>query len=77
MTQLNEQESREELTPFSFLVDAYFAPEKHEDIARLVDISEIRENLHNLSIPLYTHNGSSYEGQDLEAVYSPDHCFCV
>lgn len=49
------------------LVDAYFTPENHEDIARLVDISEIRENLHNLSIPLYIHNGSSDEGQDLEA----------
>lgn len=48
------------------LVDAYFTPENHEDIARLVDITEIRENLHNLSIPLYIHNGSSAEGQDLE-----------
>ena len=49
------------------LVDAYFAPENHEDIARFVDIIEIRENLHNLSIPLYIHNGSSDEGQDLDA----------
>jgi len=47
------------------LTAAYFAPEKHEDIARLVDISEIRENLHNLSIPLYVRNGSSEEDQDL------------
>ena len=49
------------------LVGAYFAPENYEDIARLVDISEIRENLHNLSIPLYVHNGSSDEGRDMES----------
>ena len=50
------------------LVDAYFAPEKHADIARLVEIDEIRENLHNLSIPLYVHNGRSEDEQDLESV---------
>lgn len=50
------------------LVGAYFDPDKHEDIAKLVGISEIRENLHNLSIPLYVHNGSSGDGQDLESV---------
>lgn len=49
------------------LVTAYFTPEKHENIARLVDIEEIRENAHNLSIPLYVHNGSSSDGQSLEA----------
>ena len=49
------------------LVDAYFAPENHEDIASLVDITEIRENLHNLSIPLYVSNGSSKDDQDLES----------
>ncbi|MCG2758252.1 MAG: type I restriction-modification system subunit M [Desulfobacteraceae bacterium] len=49
------------------LVDAYFAPENHEDIASLVDITEIRENLHNLSIPLYVSNGSSEDDQDLES----------
>ena len=49
------------------LVDAYSHPEKHDDIARLVDVTEIRDNLHNLSIPLYVHNGSSDEGQDLES----------
>lgn len=47
------------------LVDAYFAPENHEDIASLVDITEIRENLHNLSIPLYVSNGSSEDDHDL------------
>ena len=49
------------------LVDAYFAPKNHEDIARLVDITEIRKNLHNLSIPLYVSNGSSEDDQDLES----------
>ena len=48
-------------------MDAYFAPENHEDIASLVDITEIRENLHNLSIPLYVSNGSSEDDQDLES----------
>jgi type I restriction enzyme M protein len=50
------------------LVDAYFAPENHGDIARLVDIVEIRKNLYNLSIPLYVRNGSTVEEQDLESV---------
>ena len=49
------------------LVDAYFEPEKHGDISRLVDISEIRENLHNLSIPLYIHKRVSEDEQDLES----------
>ncbi|HCT86345.1 MAG TPA: SAM-dependent DNA methyltransferase, partial [Candidatus Margulisbacteria bacterium] len=50
------------------LVDAYFQPDKHEDIARLVDISEIRENLHNLSIPLYIRNGAKADEQELESI---------
>jgi type I restriction enzyme M protein len=49
------------------LVAAYFEPEKHEEIARLADIEEIRENMHNLSIPLYVHNGSNGDGQSLES----------
>ena len=49
------------------LVDAYLAPENHEDVASLVDITEIRENFHNLSIPLYVSNGSSENDQDLES----------
>ena len=60
---------------FSFLSDhnleklegAYFTPENHPDFARLVDLSEIRENSHNLSIPLYIHNVSSEETQSLES----------
>ncbi len=60
---------------FSFLCDknlerlvaAYIEPEKHEEIARLADIEEIRENMHNLSIPLYVHNGTNGDGQSLES----------
>lgn len=50
------------------LVSSYFSPEDNEDIARLVGIEEIRENAYNLSIPLYVHNGSNGEDQDLESV---------
>ena len=49
------------------LVAAYIEPEKHEEIARLADIEEIRENMHNLSIPLYVHNGTNGDGQSLES----------
>lgn len=49
------------------LVSAYFEPEKHEEMARLVDLDEIRENLHNLSIPLYVHSSSNDDGQTLES----------
>ena len=35
------------------LVDAYFNPDNRSDIARLVDLKEVRENLYSLSIPLY------------------------
>jgi len=52
------------------LVEAYFDPEDHPDIARLVDLDEVKDNLYNLSIPLYiaAHNGkgSNDEEQDLE-----------
>ena len=34
------------------MVNAYFKPEESE-IARLVDLDEVRQNNHNLSIPLY------------------------
>ncbi len=49
------------------LVDAYYTPEMHDDIAQLVDITAIRENQHNLSIPLYVHNGLSGDEQSLES----------
>jgi len=49
------------------LVSAYFEPEKHEEIAHLAAIEEIRENMYNLSIPLYVHNGTNGDGQSLES----------
>lgn len=49
------------------LISVYFEPEIHTDIARLADIEEIRENMHNLSIPLYVHNASTNDGQSLES----------
>ncbi len=50
------------------LVDAYFHPEQHEDIARLVDVSEVSDNLHNLSIPLYIRKEANGDEQSLESV---------
>lgn len=50
------------------LVNAYFTPKKHADIARLVDLEEIRDNLHNLSIPLYIRKQADEEEQDMESV---------
>lgn len=49
------------------LVDAYFFPEKHMDIARLVDINSICENQYNLSIPLYVRSEVAKEEQELQA----------
>ncbi len=53
------------------LLEAYFGPEDHPDIARLVDLDEVKDNLYNLSIPLYVmaKNGKDTddEEQDLEA----------
>ncbi|MDC9700989.1 MAG: N-6 DNA methylase, partial [Alphaproteobacteria bacterium] len=52
------------------LLKAYHEPENHPNIARLVDLNEIKDNLYNLSIPLYitakNGNGSDEEEQDLE-----------
>ena len=51
----------------SDLVEAYFKPNKYAAIARLVDIKEIKENLYNLSIPLYiAAQGTGAEEQGLE-----------
>lgn len=52
----------------SDLVGAYFKPNKHADIARLVDVKEIKDNLYNLSIPLYIEaEDTGANGQDLES----------
>ena len=50
------------------LVSAYENPEGHADIARLVDLNEVKENLYNLSIPLYVAAWKEEgETQDLES----------
>ena len=48
------------------LVDACFYPEKHPDIARLVDSEEVRENSYNLSVPLYVtaKNDKNIDGEE-------------
>ena len=47
---------------------AYEKSEQHQDIARLVDLKEIKENLYNLSIPLYVAAGKEEgETQNLES----------
>lgn len=52
------------------LVAAYYKPENHPDIARLVDLNEVKDNLYNLSIPLYVTakngKGNDAKEQDLE-----------
>lgn len=69
--------TRERATSFlsddnlSKLVEAYYQPEKHSDIARLVDLNEVKNNLYNLSIPLYVtvknSKNDNAEEQDLES----------
>jgi type I restriction enzyme M protein len=50
------------------LVAAYDAPDDHSDIARLVELKEVKDNLYNLSIPLYVAAGKEEgETQDLES----------
>jgi type I restriction enzyme M protein len=48
------------------LCEAYFAPEKQSDIAALVDIDTLKENLYNLSIPLYVQAKNNGEVHDIE-----------
>jgi len=50
------------------LCEAYFSPENHKDIATLVDIEVIKDNLFNLSIPLYVKAKSNDEDHDIEHV---------
>lgn len=50
------------------LVSAYFSPEKHQEIACFADLKEIRENQHNLSIPLYVKKIANDDEQDMESV---------
>ncbi|VFS42894.1 type I restriction-modification protein subunit M [Enterobacter cancerogenus] len=48
------------------LSEAYFTPENQSDITALVDIEVIKENLYNLSIPLYVQAQSNEEAHDIE-----------
>ncbi|MGR5249903.1 type I restriction-modification system subunit M [Vibrio aestuarianus] len=48
------------------LCEAYFTPEKQSDITALVDIETIKENLYNLSIPLYVQAQNNGEVHDIE-----------
>jgi len=48
------------------LSEAYVAPDKHPAITALVDIEAIRENQHNLSIPLYVQAVNDEEVHDIE-----------
>lgn len=48
------------------LISAYFSPQT-SDIAKLVELEQIRENLYNLSIPLYLHKVVEDE-KDLETI---------
>jgi len=50
------------------LIEAYFTPDKQSDITQWADLSEIKENQYNLSIPLYVRE-KYYDGnQDLEHI---------
>lgn len=48
------------------LIDAYAAPDKQPAITALVDIEVIRENQHNLSIPLYVQAADNEEVHDIQ-----------
>ncbi|MBE4224121.1 N-6 DNA methylase, partial [Vibrio parahaemolyticus] len=48
------------------LCEAYFTPEQQNDITALVDIETIKENLYNLSIPLYVQAQNNGEVHDIE-----------
>lgn len=48
------------------LCEAYFTPEKQSNITALVGIDVIKENLYNLSIPLYVQAQSNGETHNIE-----------
>ncbi|EBN9761805.1 SAM-dependent DNA methyltransferase, partial [Salmonella enterica] len=50
------------------LYEAYVTPEKQSDITALVDIELIKENLYNLSIPLYVQAQSDDEEHDVQTI---------
>lgn len=48
------------------LCEAYFKPESQSDIAAFADVNTIKENLYNLSIPLYVQAIGNDEVHDIE-----------
>lgn len=48
------------------LCEAYFTPEKQNNITALVEIDVIKENLYNLSIPLYVQAQSNGDAHNIE-----------
>ena len=48
------------------LCEAYFNPAKKNDITALVDIEAIKENLYNLSIPLYVKTQNNVKTNDIQ-----------
>jgi type I restriction enzyme M protein len=48
------------------LCEAYFDPEKQSDITALVDIATLKENLYNLSIPLYVKAKTNSDVHDID-----------
>ena len=48
------------------LCEAYFKPDNQSDITALVDLDNIRDNQHNLSIPLYVKAKNGEEAHDIQ-----------
>ena len=53
-------------TDLEVLCEAYFKPESHSNITSLVDLNTIKENLYNLSIPLYVQAESNEKVHGIE-----------
>lgn len=58
--------SRLSSNDLNVLCEAYFNPGNQSDITALVNLGDIRENQHNLSIPLYVKAKDSEELHDIE-----------
>ncbi|AYF22002.1 type I restriction-modification system subunit M [Vibrio parahaemolyticus] len=58
--------SRLSSNDLNVLCEAYFKPDNQSDITALVNLDDIRENQHNLSIPLYVKAKDSEELHDIE-----------
>lgn len=67
VTQVTRERAHSRLSDadLAVLTEAYFKPEKQAAIATLVDVAVIRENLYNLSIPLYVQAIADEEVHDI------------